>query len=214
MEASWRVAILDRHRRTHGGSDVRKRKRLLTVLAAGSAFVGGGVALGQASPSVSPAPTAAAAISSAGGGGQVLSTLDDHERVLAAQIASIREQVDRIMAEHSATAGAADPVAAQGATQQVGLGPGTSSVASGSSSLSPATHAITGASTSSRAKPGSAAPSTHGTTGASGSKAGAGTTPPSVHGTTGASAVSTAGGSPSGGGTDRNDDGGSAGTDR
>jgi hypothetical protein len=195
---------------------VRKRKRLLTVLAAGSAFVGGGVALGQASPSVSPAPTAAAAISSAGGGGQglQLSTLDDHAKVLAAQIASIREQVDRIVAERSATAGAGDPVASQGGTQQVGLGPGTSSVASGSSSLSPATHATTGASTSSRAKPGSAAPGTHGTTGASGSKAGAGTTPPSVHGTTGASAASTAGGSPSGGGTDRYDDGGSAGMDR
>jgi hypothetical protein len=174
---------------------VRKRKRLLTVLAAGSAFVGGGVALGQASPSVSPAPTAAAAISSIGGGGQglQLSTLDDHAKLLAAQIASIREQVDRSVAEHSPTERAGDPVAAQGGTQQVGLGAGTSSVASGSSSVSPATHATTGASRSLRAKGGSAAPGTHGTTGASG--------------------ASTAGGSPSGG-TDRNDDGGSAGMDR
>lgn len=174
---------------------MRKRKRLLTVLAAGSAVLGGGVALGQASPPVSSAPRTEAAIVSSGtlGQGMQLSTLNDDANRLALQIASIRQQVARILAERSAASSASDQAGALaagvgqrgglGANRQIALGPGAISQA-------PSTHGTTGASRNSRIAGVGGAPATHGTTGASGaSRVGAPGTPPATHGTTGASSA-------------------------
>jgi DNA-binding winged helix-turn-helix (wHTH) protein len=78
---------------------VAKRKKLLTALAAGSTLVGGAVALGQVtSPASILNPGAAISSSNTSNSDPRIAALDDQASKLAGQIASVRDQVDRMLA--------------------------------------------------------------------------------------------------------------------